>query len=586
MASTRQDPQWTDYLRESAVAKGSLRTWKKAGEQLLIGRDNDGRIFALDNRCPHEGYPLAQGDLKDATLTCCWHNWKFDVHNGDCLRGGEGVRHYPLRVQHGMVQIDLAPPPVHAERQRLRVSLAQALSDADLDRALRDGIRLLRTNYPLEHLLGDVALHDADHAEYGATHTLALAAETRQLLAYAGDTPAAYMLAPLMELAGESNQRLERRRRPQPVSGAQLDSVRQAVEREDLETAEAAVLGAYADGRSRAEIENWLFHVCADHFLSFGHGLIYLIKTRALLDVLPHDYAGPIHASLLFYMGNATREDTLPYLRSYFVPVQEWAKAFASIPRWSTGAQEHGEPPQYVETAVLDGKRAEAMQSVWDALQQGYTPAQIAQALVLAASRRLLRFDLQVDADPAVQEGWLFATHRLTFASATRVALERFDSPLALHFLFQAAAFLHSGAPMDAATPAYEELPQAVPATAQQLRKSVLGHAADLALRQVIGLLAGGDTALGNKDELLKVLHQCALDANLVRPIFRVHAIKTLLAAVEEAQALGTHHRRSLPLLAAVRFLAAHIHEGRSHSAAHAASEWVEHGRMIRKLTQ
>jgi hypothetical protein len=38
--------------------------------------------------------------------------------------------------------------------------------------------------------------------------------------------------------------------------------------------------------------------------------------------------------------------------------------------------------------------------------------------------------------------------------------------------------------------------------------------------------------------------------------------------------------------LAAVRFLASPVYEVRSTAAAHAATEWIDHGRMIRKLTQ
>jgi hypothetical protein len=309
-----------------------------------------------------------------------------------------------------------------------------------------------------------------------------------------------------------------------------------------------------------------------------------------MLDALPTSYAPPIHASLLFYMGNATREDTLPYLRSYFVPVREWSREFADVAALHSAVPRHGDLPQQVEAAVLDGKRPEAMQSVWDALQQGYTPEQVAQSLVLAAARRLLRFDLQVDSDPTVQEGWLSATHRLTFASAARLAQLRFDSPAALHFLFQAAAFIHSGAPMDAATVRFDDvaLAESEPFSAplSQLRERILARDAAAALRQVLGNLGATSLDPTQHHELIQVLHRCALDANLVRPIFRVHAIKTLLAGIEETVALGSHARGALPLLAAVRFLASPVHEVRSTAAAHAATEWINHGRMIRKLTQ
>ena len=41
-----------------------------------------GRGFALDNRCPHMGFPLDRGSVEDGTLTCHWHHARFDVASG------------------------------------------------------------------------------------------------------------------------------------------------------------------------------------------------------------------------------------------------------------------------------------------------------------------------------------------------------------------------------------------------------------------------------------------------------------------------------------------------------------------------
>src|SRR3990170_9043119 len=41
-----------------------------------------GKVFALDNRCPHMGFPLHRGTVKDGILTCHWHHAKFDLAGG------------------------------------------------------------------------------------------------------------------------------------------------------------------------------------------------------------------------------------------------------------------------------------------------------------------------------------------------------------------------------------------------------------------------------------------------------------------------------------------------------------------------
>jgi phenylpropionate dioxygenase-like ring-hydroxylating dioxygenase large terminal subunit len=51
---------------------------------LVIGRDENGRAFAMRDNCPHRGIPLSYGRVCGDTLECCYHGWRFDVHSGQC----------------------------------------------------------------------------------------------------------------------------------------------------------------------------------------------------------------------------------------------------------------------------------------------------------------------------------------------------------------------------------------------------------------------------------------------------------------------------------------------------------------------
>ncbi|MCA9699469.1 MAG: Rieske 2Fe-2S domain-containing protein, partial [Myxococcales bacterium] len=53
--------------------RGAL-VFKHERFQLAI-LQSQGRCYAVDNRCPHEGYPLSQGTVDGCVLTCNWHNW-------------------------------------------------------------------------------------------------------------------------------------------------------------------------------------------------------------------------------------------------------------------------------------------------------------------------------------------------------------------------------------------------------------------------------------------------------------------------------------------------------------------------------
>ncbi|MDX1748628.1 MAG: Rieske (2Fe-2S) protein, partial [Halobacteriales archaeon] len=39
----------------------------------------DGSVHALDNQCPHMGFPLHRGTVDDGVLTCHWHHARFEL---------------------------------------------------------------------------------------------------------------------------------------------------------------------------------------------------------------------------------------------------------------------------------------------------------------------------------------------------------------------------------------------------------------------------------------------------------------------------------------------------------------------------
>ena len=208
----------------------------------------------------------------------------------------------------------------------------------------------------------------------------------------------------------------------------------------------------------------------------------------------------------------------------------------------------------------------------------------MAAALVGAAATRLFRFDLEVDRSADVQEGWLWATHRLTFASAVHTAARRFQSPDALRLLAQAVAFIHSGRGMDA-PPERRLHVEPEPGTAddpEDVAIAIVQRRPDAAVRLAAGCLAGeGSAAL-----LRRTLENLCLRDPLVRPIFLCHAVKTTVAAFDEYEAMSGHPLRSWPVLATVRFLASPVVERTVHRAVRTSIQWVAEGVVPKKLTQ
>jgi nitrite reductase/ring-hydroxylating ferredoxin subunit len=65
----------------SDLKPGECKTVVADGRELALF-NVDGKFFATDNVCPHQGGPLGEGFLEGSVVTCPWHGWRFDVSTG------------------------------------------------------------------------------------------------------------------------------------------------------------------------------------------------------------------------------------------------------------------------------------------------------------------------------------------------------------------------------------------------------------------------------------------------------------------------------------------------------------------------
>ena len=84
MASPRFGANLGGFFRAASLAtleEKQMITVHGADRPVLLCW-HEGQVFALDNRCPHMGFPLAKGSLDDGLLTCHWHHARFDLRSG------------------------------------------------------------------------------------------------------------------------------------------------------------------------------------------------------------------------------------------------------------------------------------------------------------------------------------------------------------------------------------------------------------------------------------------------------------------------------------------------------------------------
>ena len=89
------------------------------------------QVYAVDNRCPHMGFPLHRGSVKDGILTCHWHHARFDLASGGTFdQWADDVPVYPVEVRGEEIYVDLQAKPdvVSHQQKRLRDGLERNIS--------------------------------------------------------------------------------------------------------------------------------------------------------------------------------------------------------------------------------------------------------------------------------------------------------------------------------------------------------------------------------------------------------------------------------------------------------------------------
>lgn len=99
-------PDFSIVLKVSDVPVGAMKLIKDKDAEIVVA-NVDGEFCAFGNICPHEGGPLAEGELEGNVITCPWHFTRFDVRTGEAIEGvtDEPIPVYEVRVVGDDIQI-------------------------------------------------------------------------------------------------------------------------------------------------------------------------------------------------------------------------------------------------------------------------------------------------------------------------------------------------------------------------------------------------------------------------------------------------------------------------------------------------
>jgi nitrite reductase/ring-hydroxylating ferredoxin subunit len=535
------------------VPEGGAKLFRHDDKRIALFRTAKG-VFAVDNRCPHEGYALTRGELKGDVLTCEWHNWKFRLDDGTCLFGGENVRSYPVEIRGGDVFVDVTDPAPEQIAPQLFASLLDAMGEMDVGRLARDAMRLRRIGTPLAELVREGVHYGAPRAQYGWNHSLATLADCLNIAQLFEGPLKALPVVQGLSVVSQTEVRRPPRPRPDPVDPARYGSTAGAlaafprlVDEERADEAEALLYGLLEAGAGRGAVRHALLRAITDHFLGYGHPLIYSQKAFELLDRIGWQEAANVLGPLVPATVLSTRYDRLPYMRQF---LRAWRAAELDLGLLL--AARRGQRPQPSAGAdrtalrrdLVDGSPEDAFDDLRRALEAGTPVPALIDDVARAAAERLGRFDIDLDTDDTNEWGWLDVTHTLTYTDALRWAWSVDPGPEVLRGLFHAAWFVQWTGRLDAKQP-----PRVQPRTtgdAGEVLAAVRRRDPEGAVATVLGYEGPGE-------RLERALAQAAAEDNAAAPIMVAHTVKTTRAAIVESHALGG----PAPLAAVARFLAA-----------------------------
>jgi nitrite reductase/ring-hydroxylating ferredoxin subunit len=565
-----------DVATSDFVRAGSLEELKAKGRLVVHGHHRpilliheSRRVFALDNRCPHMGFPLERGSIEDGILTCHWHHARFELASGCTFDlWADDAPTCPVEIRAGG-EIWVKPvfgyaDPVEHWRERLEDGLGHNLSLV-IAKAVHGQLAAGQSPSDVVRQVALFGTRNRDGWDTGFTILTALG----QLLPFLSEEETHLALFHgARRVAADCDGAAPRRERAPLASRPDLATLKRWLRRwvavRHRDAAERTVLTAIANGASPAELADLLFAVETDRaYADGGHSLDFINKAFECLDLIGWEYAGDVLPSIVGQMAAARGAEERTAWRQPIDLIALCQQAALELPHLFAArcnARRWSDHVMLSESLLVDDPVA-IIVALKAAARAGALPADLGRALAYAAGLRVARFGTANE-----HSDWETAHHVFTYANAVHQALKRIGS--------EAAA---SGDPVDAMRgllhgamalylARYLNVPPAslpgeggdrlddLPVAAEEIRSALL----DTFDRQqqidaAAGLVARHLT-LGHSPE--------ALIASLAHALLRedagFHAYQMLEAGVRQFREWGNGDQGRHILIAVVRYLAAH----------------------------
>jgi nitrite reductase/ring-hydroxylating ferredoxin subunit len=400
----------------------------------------DGQVRAFDDRCPHLGFPLHKGTLKDGILTCHWHHARFDACSGCAFDlFADDVPTFAVRIEDGMVCLARKPS----------FTAGRAYYQGRLHRGLEQAIPLVQAKSIIGLIdePGGARAVIRQIAEFGAANhedwnngmtTLAVAA---RLLPWLDRETTIHLLARAASRVADNCRAGPARRERGAMPGsaattAQLERwLRHWLRGRERDGAERTLLTAVQGDAGPRAVESMLCAAVHDRIYSAeGHTFDFANKACELLHTLGWDLAGRILPTLMPQLARARGMEESSAWREPvdLIALIQQAEAALTEPNPPTDDAANANPG--LTALLLGDDPGKIIGGLTGELRRGVPAATLTRHVAHAAALRLAQF-------PETNDGndWFFPIHTFTYANAVHQTVQRTNTQDAVRGLFHAA---------------------------------------------------------------------------------------------------------------------------------------------------
>ena len=305
----RQHAGTADELRK----EGRLVT--KVANLPVVVFWHDGRAFAIEDRCPHMGFPLHQGTVEAGLVTCHWHHARFDLESGCTLDlWADDAKGFDVEIDGDDVFVRARPEGDEVARgqRRLRDGLEEGLSLV----IAKSVLALLELGVPPAEIvrtgLDFGTTYRAAGWSAGLTVLVAMANVIDEL---AEHEQAAALIHALVFVARDTASQPPRFPIA-PLSTADVPADRLAqwyrrfIDTRSSDAAERVLATALAEGSDLQTIETMMLAAVTDHvFVDEGHTLDFTNKAFEAVALVGADAAPTVLPTLVRQTAGSSRSE-------------------------------------------------------------------------------------------------------------------------------------------------------------------------------------------------------------------------------------------------------------------------------------